>query len=128
MNKVINEKMVEANTDDFEITTATTVYSNEIDVGQIDSTKTAIYTHAGVTGTASGLTVVATIQSYIHGKGWVDTAVTWQASIYSSAATTVYTACTQAALGTRIRLELVSTGSPGSGETHTIIAHIVGKQ
>lgn len=126
-NKYINEAMDEATSGDFTITGTGTVYSKAIDVSLIDSTKTSIVNTSAVTN-GSGGTITATVQTYIHGLGWVDTAVTWTAGVHSTASETIVTACTEAAFGTRIRIKLVATGSFGGTESHAQAFYIVGKQ
>lgn len=126
-NKYVNKEMAEATSGDFTITGTGTVYSESVDVSLIDSTKTEIINTSTITN-ASGGTITATVQSYVHGLGWVNTAITWTAGVYSTASETIVTSCTQGAFGTRIRMKLVATGTFGGTESHAQAFYIVGKQ
>jgi len=127
MNKYINQAMAEAASDGFTIAATGTDYSEAVDVSLIDSTKTSIINTSAVTS-GSGGTVTATVQTYVHSLGWVDTGITWTASIYSTGASTTVTACTEGAFGTRIRIKCVATGTFGGSESHLVAFYIVGKQ
>lgn len=127
MNKIINQAIPEAIADGFTVAATGTDYSEEVDISLIDSTKTMIVNTAVVTS-GSGATLNVTVQSYIHTLGWVDTAVTWACSIHSTASQTIVTPLTQGALGTRIRLKVIATGTFGGSESHVVAFYIAGKQ